>query len=150
MCIKRQTPPNVAYTKYIETKDNDWSFNQGLVKLAQAFNLPLGTAGSPRPLSVKHYVIIGVGVKTLERYSMRDAKPTERFAELAGRHVVLEPIFGDGDGTVPCEGAEISTATKAYYIPYVKKTNFFGMDASEPPDMVTWRRTQRFKQLSEK
>jgi pimeloyl-ACP methyl ester carboxylesterase len=128
------TPPKQIVGSYKETPGNDWFFNNdpGFVKLIQDFNDPrkIGTTVSPEPLpaGVKHYVIIGVGVKTLERYSMRDFRPPERFVELAGRQVVLEPIFGDGDGTVPCEGAEISTATSTYYIPYV--TNWAFDDSS--------------------
>ena len=115
--------------EYAETSDNVWSFNQELVKLARDFNKPLGTKGAPKPLppGVKHYVIIGTGVKTLTMFLLRDAAPNERHLALDGRKVVLEPYFSDGDGTVPLNGSEISTATSTYYVPYVER---WGPDVS--------------------
>lgn len=66
-------------------------------------------------------MIIGVGVKTLKYFIMSDFRPPERFLEVGGRRVILKPVFGDGDGTVPLQGSEISTADRTYYIPYVER-----------------------------
>ncbi len=119
---------NISKDKYEETADNIWSLNTGLVKLAEDFNRPFGSRDNPRdnptplPAGVKHYVIIGTGVQTLMFFRMRNARvPPERFVELDGRKVVLEPIFGNGDGTVPLHGSRIRTATRTYYIPYLER-----------------------------
>ncbi len=125
------TENKVFKDDYQESSDNRWVFNPKLLQIAEAFNKSFSTnpdappeKPTPLPGGVKQYVIIGVGVKTLAQYSMRDARPGERFVVLIGKNVVLEPRFGDGDGTVPLQGSEISSNKKVaeamattYYIP---------------------------------
>jgi pimeloyl-ACP methyl ester carboxylesterase len=126
---------NLNKDKYDESADNIWYFNPGLVQLAKDFNRPFGTKDNPTrlPAGVKHYVIIGVGVKTLTYFKMRDARIPERFLELGKRRVVMEPVFWDGDGTVPLKGSEISTADRTYYITYV--VNWGPDDSSSHADL---------------
>ena len=120
--------PGVIRDKYIPTRGNVQTFNRALVEKAKAFNASSGTRQSPMrlPAGVKQYVIIGQGVKTLGSYSLRDWQPGWVFygsyLELAdGREVILEPVFLDGDGTVPLWSLEISGAAATYYLPYKRE-----------------------------
>lgn len=110
---------------YTETADNAWTLREDLVKLAADFHESAGTKQNPNlPKGVKLFVIIGHGIETLSGYALSDWEPglLDRFIgssylELgAGRKVTMEPYFGDGDGTVPLWGLEISGATATYYV----------------------------------
>lgn len=111
---------------YYGGSDNVWSPNIGLLTNAKTFHdSTIGTKDSPVPLpnGVKHYVIIGTGVTTLSGFTMFDQKnDANGFIQFSGRHVWLYPKFGDGDGTVPKEMAEISGVTGTYYVSYFAST----------------------------
>ena len=119
-----------AADKYTETTDNIKSLNPNLVKLAQDFKKPFGTRENPTPLppGIRHYAIVGTGVKTFADINMNtasymDAGLSGRQLNMGGRKVEMWPCFHDGDGTVSLEGSVISTAT-TYYVPYVAKWGF--------------------------
>ena len=92
------------------------SINETLLRNAKQFYDIVGTSFDPKPLdsSVKHYVVIGKGVRTLQGYKMIQSQ--ESSVEYDGVSVVLEPIWGDGDGTVPLKSAEIQGAYRTYHI----------------------------------
>ncbi len=108
--------------KFVETESNVLGPDLRFVDLANQFYAPMGDRDQPKPFpsSVKHYVIIGTGVQTLTSYVMREAKPGEKSLQFSGKNVVLEPRFGDGDGTVPLWALRISTATSTYYVQHSK------------------------------
>ncbi|MBI4790234.1 MAG: hypothetical protein HY782_24635 [Chloroflexi bacterium] len=115
----------ILWDTYTPTPDNVWTFNPGLVQRANDFHALLVDRGTqqekPLPTGVKHYAIIGHGVRSLSWYRMRDAQPGEAFLELGARKVVLEPQFLDGDGTVPLWGLDFKTATRKYYVTYLSQ-----------------------------
>lgn len=102
------------------TADNIWIPNSTLVNRAREFYKTAGTKAHPTkfPEGVKQYVIIGNGVSTLKEFSIPDEYWAHAGVQLGDRRVVLEPRFGDGDGTVPLAGLEIEGATASYYVPY--------------------------------
>lgn len=102
-----------------------WTPNPNLVKQAIKFYASAGTKGNPTKLQgVNHYVIIGQGVSTLAEFSIRDPKPgvllNEKSMQLGDdkRNIVMEPKFGDGDGTVPLAGLETDSANATFYVSY--------------------------------
>ena len=110
-----------GYLVFYDGTDNIWSPNTDLIQNAKNFHNLIGTKVSPYPLpsGVKHYVIIGTGVTTLDGFVMADQPPDEsHYIEILGRHVKLIPHLGDGDGTVPMFSSQISGVTKTYYVPY--------------------------------
>lgn len=119
------TLPGILSDVYTPTLENAWTFNPELVQRANDFHALLvdKNTGQEKPLpdTVKHYAIIGDGVRTLSWYRMRDAQPGESFLEFGTRALVLEPQFLDGDGTVPLWGLEFQTATRKYYVSYSSK-----------------------------
>jgi hypothetical protein len=116
----------IVRDSYTQTATNEGSFNPGLLQKARQFMAGvLDAQGNPKalPIGVKQYAIIGTGVSTLTCYNLEDWKPGAIFAgsylELGdGRKVVLHPVCGDGDGTVPLWSLETPVATKTYYVPY--------------------------------
>lgn len=106
---------------YTETVDTPWFMNPGLVAAAKGFRNAQGGKRSAQGLGVPHHVIIGTGVKTLASYTLEDAKDAAPGLRLGARGVRLEPVFLDGDGTVPLWSLEIAGATRTYYVPYVSK-----------------------------
>jgi pimeloyl-ACP methyl ester carboxylesterase len=117
----------ISRDDYTPTQDNVWSANRILRDNANAFHSSLvdKNTGEPKPLppGVKHFAIIGTGVKTLNSSVMRDATAEEidkrSYVELLGRKVVLEPRFDDGDGTVPLWSSKFDGVTAKYYVPYI-------------------------------
>lgn len=103
---------------FYETENNDWFFNDKLVKQSNAFHEKIGPKSDPVALrgGVKHYVIIGYGVSTLSEYLVFDVPKEKQHLELLGRSVSLVPNFDDGDGTVPIWSSQISKVTSTYYI----------------------------------
>jgi pimeloyl-ACP methyl ester carboxylesterase len=103
---------------YYETENNNWFFNDKLVKKSNEFHEKIGPKSNPTPLQdgVKHYVIIGYGVSTLSEYLVYDVPKEQQHLELLGRSVRLVPNFDDGDGTVPIWSSQISKVTSTYYI----------------------------------
>jgi len=98
-----------------------WNLNPDMLANMTAFNSLIGTPDHPVfPSSVKLYTIIGYETDTLTGY--RISAPTQEeladkmYVTLNGAKVVLIPIFGDGDGTVPLWGAENPAATAKYYV----------------------------------
>ena len=122
---------------YYETPDNSWSFNSGLIQNANDFHSKIGTKDNPVPLpdGVKHYVIIGTGVETLDGYDVINAPQDKQFVELFNRHVWLVPSFGDGDGTVPIWSSQISGATQTYYIQYKSEASSEHGKLTDNPDV---------------
>ncbi|CAN5582726.1 hypothetical protein BH20ACI3_BH20ACI3_38060 [soil metagenome] len=126
---------------YTETAGNERFFNPGLLQLAKQFmSGAVDANGNPKPLpgGVKQYAIIGTGVSTLSAYKLEDWKPGTFFAgsylELGnGRKVVMNPVSGDGDGTVPLWSLETPVATRTYYIPY--KSGFITDESSAHGDL---------------
>ena len=99
---------NGLHDTYVETDDNVWSPNPKLVRDADAFHRMLidPATGQERPLppGVKHYAIMGYGVRTLAFWRLKDWTPRSSwnplsvfgqgtYLELDGRKVVLEPSF---------------------------------------------------------
>jgi len=108
---------------YFQTLDsNNWSLNSNLVTKSDNFYDNVGTAFSPKSAgSVKHYVIIGTGIQTLQGYFLRPAIVEDQsFLQYEGKKVVLDPVFGDGDGTVPLKSADLKGSTQTYYINHEK------------------------------
>jgi hypothetical protein len=105
------------------TDQNTLQMNPGLLQAKAKFDAMIGPKASPNPLGVKQYVIIGTGVETVSYFSERAPNPGESYLFL-GQNVVLDPHFGDGDGTVPIWGAETSTATSTYYVSYENRFGF--------------------------
>jgi len=108
---------------YFQTLDsNIWSLNSNLITKSDNFYQNVGTAFSPKSAgSVKHYVIIGTGIQTLQGYFLRPAiEADQSFLQYEGKKVVLDPVFGDGDGTVPLKSADLQGSTQTYYINHEK------------------------------
>lgn len=108
---------------YTPTIDNEHSFNPGLLRQARQFmsgSIEADGTAKPLPAKVKQYVIIGTGVSTLTSFRLEDWTPEKsaEYLELGNRKVILHPVSGDGDGTVPLWSLETPTATKTYYVPY--------------------------------
>ena len=103
---------------YDETTDTPWYLNKELLATADRFHSMLVDQFTgkekPLPAGVKHYAIAGRGVRTLTGYSMRPAVADEPYVQIGGARVVLEPLFGDGDGTVP-EWSSTAHAVTALY-----------------------------------
>jgi hypothetical protein len=105
-----------------------------VLEKAYAFNSLLGSPSSPSlTTDVRLYTIIGYATQTLNGYTVR-APTTDELAhnmavEINGARVVLEPQFGDGDGTVPLWGAENTAATARYYV-RTNPTPIFGDSAA--------------------
>ncbi len=125
--------PGIMRDKYVVTAGNTQTFNSSLLQKAEQFHASSGIkqAPVPPPAGVKQYVIIGQGVKTLAGYNLRDWQPGLVFygsyLELADRReVILEPVFLDGDGTVPMWSLETSGATATYYVPYTGDSSAHG------------------------
>lgn len=120
----------ISQDKYTLTSNNPMSLNPNMLKAAADFRKLLvdPSNGQERslPPGVNHYVIAGTGVRTLSFYLMRDAKPGEPYVELAGRHVVLEPQFEDGDGTPPWWSLDFQKYTRKYYISHKSKNSSAG------------------------
>lgn len=94
--------------------------NVGLLEVARRFHAAGGTRAQPTPMpaGVELYTIVGVGVRTLDEFSVRAPRGREKGILLGGEDVALEPLFGDGDGTVPLANLEIANATARYYLPW--------------------------------
>ncbi len=112
---------------YDETKDNEVGFSKSMLEKAKAFYTRVGTRDQPRslPAGVKQYAIIGTGVATVNGFEMEDWSPSflasvmgwKTYVELGdGRKVVMHPITGDGDGTVPLWSLETAASTANYYV----------------------------------
>ena len=123
--------PNVGLLgNFSLSRNNTWTMNQGLLSAAMNFWQLSGTPNAPAAMPVKLYAIIGDGFQTLSGYNMSLASGTQPYIQLAnGAHVVTTPVFSDGDGTVPLASAQISTATRTYYIANVPATGYFGSGA---------------------
>jgi pimeloyl-ACP methyl ester carboxylesterase len=106
----------------LERSQNTWRLNPKLLAAADSFHALGGPAESPKalPQGIKHFAIVGQGIRTLVGYYLRAPVPgnlwDENAIELKGRKVVMEPIFGNGDGTVPLGRQRISTAGTTYYV----------------------------------
>jgi pimeloyl-ACP methyl ester carboxylesterase len=119
----------IAEDIYTETQTNDRVFNPGLMARAKAFYAQVGSPGRPNPLpgGVRQYAIIGTGVSTVRQFEMEDWSPSsldslmgwKTYLDLGdGRKVVMHPIIGDGDGTVPIWSLETAASTANYYVPH--------------------------------
>jgi len=114
----REVYDKIRY-KDTSTGSNSRSLNKKLLDRAKPFYSIVGTAFNPvaLPTDVKHYAIIGVGVQTLEGFVLRPVTPKDKYyLEYAGSKVVLDPFFGNGDGTVPLKSANIKDTTQTYFI----------------------------------
>jgi pimeloyl-ACP methyl ester carboxylesterase len=116
---------------FSSTNNNVWRMNQGLLNSAMNFWRPSGTQNAPSPMPVRLYAIIGYGFQTLSGYNMSESSGSSQpYIQLSnGAHVIMRPIFSDGDGTVPLASAQISTASRTYYIANVPATGYFGRGA---------------------
>jgi len=96
-----------------------WNINAPLLERARNFWTRMGTVANPTPLpaGVKHYVIIGVGNRTMNGYKL-EAATDDDYVAIGSRKVKGVPQWGDGDITVPLELAQIKTATQTYYVQY--------------------------------
>jgi hypothetical protein len=115
--------------------NNSWSMNKKLIDRAQSFYEFFGTAFNPvaLPSNVKHYAIIGVGVKTLEGFNLKQASPTDKlYLDYDGQKVILAPFFGDGDGTVPLKSANLNGTTRTYFIQHGEGFNSSGVHGELP------------------
>jgi hypothetical protein len=122
--------PNIGLNgNFSLSRNNTWTMNQGLISKANNFSSLFGTVNTPARMPVKLYAIIGYGFQTLSGYSMSLTSGTQFIQLSNGAHIVLNPIFSDGDGTVPLASAQISTATRTYYIANVPATGYFGSGA---------------------
>jgi pimeloyl-ACP methyl ester carboxylesterase len=111
--------PNQDFYQKIKYKPDTRSMNQRLLEKARPFYDIVGTSFNPvaLPSDVKHYAIIGVSVQTLEGFVMRQADPADvNYLDYNGQKVILDPHFGDGDGTVPFKSADIRGTTRTYFI----------------------------------
>ena len=118
---------------------NTRSMNKMLLEKAGPFYSIVGTSSNPVALAgdVKHYAIIGIGVQTLEGFVLRPALPKDNYyLEYAGSRVVLDPFFGNGDGTVPLRSANIKNTTRTYFIEHDKGFYSSGLHGSLPNNMV--------------
>jgi pimeloyl-ACP methyl ester carboxylesterase len=97
------------------------SMNIALLDRAKPFYDIVGTSLHPKRLdnNLKHYVVIGVGVRTLEGYDMRESQKSS--LKYGDDIVMLEPRWGDGDGTVPVESANISEESAVKYFIHHKQ-----------------------------
>jgi len=105
---------------YASGDDTQWTLNENLLTTAEDFTANFGTPSAPTPYpnGVKFYAIIGQGVSTVNGYWERPATPKEiednQYVVLNDKDVVLVPLYGDGDGTVPLWSLAINTATQLY------------------------------------
>jgi ferredoxin len=108
---------------YASGDDTQWTLNENLLTTADDFAANFGTPSAPTPYpnGVKFYAIIGQGVSTVNGYWERPATPKEildnQYVVLNDKDVVLVPLYGDGDGTVPLWSLALSTATQLYVNP---------------------------------
>ena len=100
--------------RYVQSSET-WTLIPRLVDGALQFNGPGGLPAAPATSPVKQYVVIGNGVRTLTGYTMVD-DPASSITTAGGHHVSLAPRYGDGDGTVALEGAQLGGATATYYV----------------------------------
>lgn len=111
------------------------SVNKILLQRAVPFYRSVGTSFNPAalPSSVKHYAIIGVGIQTLEGFLLRQVSSTDKsYLDYAGQRVVLDPFFGNGDGTVPLKSADIRNTTRTYFIRHGEGYDSSGIHGSLP------------------
>lgn len=92
--------------------------NDRLLDMARRFHRIGGTRSSPTamPAGVDLYTIMGVGVRTLDEFGLRTRRGDEEAILLHDDPVVFEPLFGDGDGTVPLANLEMPNANERYYV----------------------------------
>ncbi len=102
---------------YTETPAPYWLFNGTLLARAKANWALTGPPENPTtlPWGVKRYVIVGTGNRTLDGYSLVAANDDD-FVQIGSRRVKAEPLWGDGDITVPLAAAEIKNASQTYYV----------------------------------
>lgn len=138
--------PNEDFYKKIKYKDpdswkdwwsasNSWSMNTKLLEKAKLFYGIVQTSDNPVPLpsATKHYAIIGVGVKTLDGYSLKEASSDAKdYLDYNGEKVILTPQLGNGDGTVPLKSADIKHTTKTYFIHHGERPDASGEHGNLP------------------
>ena len=121
--------------RYVQSSET-WTLVPRLVDGALQFNARGGTPEEPAPSPVRQYVVIGDGLRTLTGYVAHD-DPSSSITTAGGRHVRLEPEFGDGDGTVPLQGLQLNGATATYYL---RST---ATDSTAHGDLPASKRVQR-------
>ena len=118
------TRKNPGYPEYT-LGEHEWKLNKGLLENARSFWKDLPSLDAPLSANLKHYAIVGTGVKTLTGYWIEELEgydvkyPPYDAMPMLDKLVRLHPEFEDGDGQVPRDRAVPKGVTGAYYIPYI-------------------------------
>jgi hypothetical protein len=129
----------------VESSDNSKMLNFFAGSIAEISYEGYGNMAVPAPISlnVPHHAVLGVGVSTLSDFTLRPYMEgiDKSYVELAtGEAVVLEPNFGDGDGTVPSWSLHTNDPrTYNYYVP-----DFGEGDSAAHADIPANPRVQEF------
>ena len=121
---------------YTESDTYIWNINGTIMDRVRKSWARMGTIENPVPLpsGVKHYAIIGSGNRTMDAYKLWLSTDESGFM-LGDKKVEGEPMWSDGDITVPLKLAEIKTADAMYYVRFRDEGGFVGKVSTQHGDL---------------